>query len=139
MNRKIWKLSGLLLPLAGCVLILSAGSVAASDKAEWEISTSMEMPGMPFAIPPTVTRQCIEDQAVPYQKKSDDEKCEVVSKKIIGNTMTWKVVCNDDEGRTEMNGVSTYTGDTMDSQVKMSGGDGEFSMHMTGKKLGPCQ
>jgi hypothetical protein len=120
------------------VFLLPAGNAAAGQKAEWEITTTMEIPGMPFAMPSNVMRQCLEDQGVPYQE-SDVEECEVVSKNVSGNTINWKVVCEGREGKSEMTGVSTYTGDTMETRVRMLSSAGDISMHMTGKRLGPCR
>lgn len=131
---------GFLLLMGACWLGSVGPAVAAGPKsgAEWEIKTSMEMPGMPFAIPPTVIRQCIEDKAVPYQEKKG-EKCETVYKNVSGNTLSWKVVCDSKDGKMEMTGETSYTGDTMDSKVKMKSKQGDMSMHMTGKKMGACK
>jgi len=53
--------------------------------------------------------------------------------------VTWQVRCESEDGPVEMNGITSYTGDTMDSKVTMTGGQGDMSMHMTGRKLGPCK
>jgi hypothetical protein len=131
---------GPLLLLGAGVVLAAAPALAAGPKAgdEWELKTTMEMPGLPFAIPPTVVRQCIEDKAVPYQEKQG-EKCETVYKNMSGNTLNWQVVCTGKDGKMEMTGVTTYTGDTMDNKIKMKSKQGDMSMHMTGKKLGPCK
>ncbi len=128
-----------LLLLGTCVLT-SAGPVSAAGPkgAEWEIKTTIEMPGMPVAIPPTITRQCIEDKAVPYQSKGD-EKCETIYNHVSGNTLSWQVVCSNGGRRMEMTGETTYTGNTMDSKVKVKSPQGDMSMRMTGKKLGACK
>lgn len=140
MTLRIYRGMGALLLLGAGVLAFAGPVAAAGPKAgdEWELKTTMEMPGMPFAIPPTVTRQCIEDKGVPYQGKSD-EKCETVYKNVSGNTLKWQVVCTGKDGKMEMTGESTYTGNTMDSKVKMKSQHGDMSMHMTGKKLGACK
>ena len=127
--------------LAGALCMTSAGSAAAADPKsgnEWEIKTTMEIPGMPFALPPTVIRQCLEDKAVPYQEKKN-EKCETVYKNVSGNTLNWQVVCDSKDGKMEMTGETSYSSDSMDSKVKMKSKNGDISMHMTGKKLGPCK
>lgn len=140
MNRRISLGVGSLL-LAGSIFLALTGSAAAAGPKsgeEWEIKTTLEMPGMPFAIPPTVIRQCIADKDVPYQAKSD-EKCETVYKNFSGNTLSWQVKCTGRDGKMEMTGTTTYSGNTMDSKVKMKSSQGDMSMHMTGKKLGPCK
>lgn len=124
--------------LSGACLLFSAGPVAARPGAEWEIKSTMEMPGMPFTIPPSITRQCLEDKAVPYQGKGD-EKCETVYTQVTGNTVSWQIVCGTGGRKMEMTGETTYTGNTMDSKVKMKGQQGDMTMRMTGKKLGSCK
>ena len=128
--------------LAGALVVTSAGLAAAAGPKggdEWEIKTTMEMPGLPFALPPTVIRQCLEDKAVPYQGKKD-EKCDTVYKNMSGNTLSWQVVCDTKDGKMEMTGETSYSNDSMDSKMKMkSKKGGDISMHMTGKKLGPCK
>jgi len=127
--------------LVGSYLVLSADPATAADPkagAEWEIKTTMEIPGMPFALPPTVIRQCLEDKAVPYQEKKN-EKCETVYKNMSGNTLSWQVVCDSKDGKMEMTGETSYASDSMDSKVKMKSKNGDISMHMTGKKLGACK
>lgn len=93
---------------------------------------------MPIAMPPNTFHHCLDDNAVPYQE-SEDQKCETVSKKVSGNTVTWKISCQGEDGPTEMEGVTKYTDSSMDSQVKMKSKHGEMNMHMTGKKLGACK
>lgn len=140
MTMRTYRGLGALLLLGAGLLTSVAPAAAAGPKAgdEWELKTTMEMPGMPFAIPPTVIRQCIEDQSVPYQQKPG-EKCETVYKNFSGNTLKWQVVCTSKDGKMEMTGESTYSGNTMDSKIKMKSAQGDMSMHMTGKKLGPCK
>ncbi len=140
MTLRIYRGLGALLLSGACVLAYVAPVAAAGPKSgdEWELKTTMEMPGLPFAIPPTVIRQCIEEKAVPYQEKKG-EKCETIYKNVSGNTLNWQVVCTGKDGKMEMTGVSSYSGDTMDTKIKMKSKQGDMSMHMTGKKLGVCK
>jgi hypothetical protein len=136
------KKNGLLLVVGICLfaiagVICPAGS-AQAQSSEWEISTTMEIPGMPFAMPPNTFRHCMDDHGVPYQQ-NEGEECSTVSKKVSGDTVTWQIKCEGEDGPVEMSGVSTYTGSHMNSKVKMKSRHGEVSMHMTGKKLGPCK
>lgn len=137
---RIGRSCGALLLSGACLLTWVGPAVAGPPKSgeEWELKTTMEMPGMPFAIPPTVVRQCIADKDVPYQGRKD-EKCETVYKNVSGNTLKWQVVCDGKEGRMEVTGETSYAGNTMDSKIKMKSRQGDMSMHMTGKKLGACK
>ncbi|MFO7605024.1 MAG: DUF3617 family protein [Desulfurivibrionaceae bacterium] len=128
---------GLLVLLMTGVFLNPAGSASAGQEGEWEITTTVEIPGMPFAMPPTTFRHCLEENGVPYQA-GDGEECETISREVSGDTVSWRISCRGEEGLIEMTGVTTYTGDNMDSQVKMQSEDGEMSMHMTGRRLGSC-
>lgn len=124
-----------------CALTFVGPAAAAEPKVgdEWEMRTTMEMPGMPYAIPPTVVHQCIENkEAVPYQGKKG-ERCVTIYKNLSGNALNWQVVCNGKDGKMELTGISIYNGDTMDSKIKAKSKRGDMSMHMTGKKLGVCK
>ena len=129
--------------LLGASMLVSAGPANArsNNAVEWEIRTTVVVPGVPpSAVPPTVTRQCLEENAIPYQSKGD-EKCETVYKNESGNTISWNIICTNGGSKMEMTGVSSYTGNTMESNVQMKSqnGDREASIHMTGKKLGLCK
>jgi len=138
MDKKVGMIFGLLILLAVNSLFFQGGSAIAGQFGEWEITTSFEIPGMPFAMPPSVVRQCLDEDAVPYQAQ-ENEKCETISKNASGNSITWHVRCVSDDGPVEINGVTSYADDTMDSKVRMTGARGDMSMHMTGKKSGPCK
>jgi len=107
----------------------------------WEVSTEMEMPGMPMKMPPTKTMQCITkeqandpSQSVPQDKNSD---CKVSDYKIAGNKVTWTVKC---EGTNAMtgNGEIVYGADTYDGWMKIKTADTEMTMKYKAKRLGDC-
>ncbi|RME65822.1 MAG: DUF3617 family protein, partial [Nitrospirae bacterium] len=57
----------------------------------WEITTEMQMPGMPMAMPGQTFRQCIDKKhMVPSQKNG---KCKMLSQKTKGSTVTWHMRC----------------------------------------------
>ena len=136
-NSDLLVVIGVLLLSAG-MTVWPAGSAQAANGSEWEMTTNMEIPGMPFAMPPTIRRQCLQDQAVPF-RDNEDQNCQVITKKKSGDTMNWKLVCDGPDGKSEMTGVTKYTGDTMDTNIQVKGDQGEMSIHTTGKKLGPCK
>ena len=60
----------------------------------WEITVTMEMPGMPFQLPPTVTQQCVTPQEAKEQGMPPQaQDCTVTDMKRTGNKVTWKVAC----------------------------------------------
>jgi hypothetical protein len=69
---------------------------AASEMREgmWEITSSIDMPGMPVQVPPTVVRHCYTKEDVKDPKKvvaSKNSDCTVTDMKKSGNKMTWKM------------------------------------------------
>jgi hypothetical protein len=120
---------------------LSSATVFAVPGEYWEITSKMEMPGMPFAMPPTTQKVCIpkggeNDPA----KTSGDKDCKMTDIKTVGNKTTWKARC-DRDGEV-MTGVGEQTTSPKGYQGKMrfsgkSGGqDVDMTMAFSGKRVG---
>lgn len=134
MNRHYLVVLGMLTGL------LSAAAQAAPGEY-WEITNTMEMPGMPFAMPATTTKMCIPKGGENNpEKTSGDKSCKMTDVKTVGNKTTWKARCERD-GEV-MNGVGEQTTSPNGYQGKMkfSGKSGGQDMNMTmafsGKRLG---
>lgn len=109
----------------------------------WEITTKMEMKGMPGNIPPSVTKQCLTKKDSVPQGKEKNPNCKMTDQKVSGNTVTWTMVCKEKEGTVESKGSITYKGDTFDGTTTTVIKDKtrkaqQFSTKMSGKRLGPC-
>jgi hypothetical protein len=130
---------------AGAVAVLIAAlaaslPVAAQGKDElWEISSKMDMPGMPMAIPPQVNRVCVgknrkDEDLVPRQ--SD---CRMVDSKRMGSKFTYKMACTGKEPMTmvgEMNfGTNAYDGQM---RMTMTKTNDTMNMAVSGKRVGDC-
>lgn len=120
---------------------LSSAAAYAAPGEYWEVTSTMEMPGMPFAMPPTTQKVCIpkggeNDPA----KTSGDKDCKMTDVKTVGNKTTWKARC-DRDGEV-MTGVGEQTTSAKGYQGKMrfsgkSGGqDVDMAMAFSGKRLG---
>jgi hypothetical protein len=112
----------------------------------WEITTKMEMPGMPVAVPPTRVSHCYTPQDVENTGKTlpKDQNCKVDSHSVAGNRVTWAVSCQDKNSAMTGNGEMTYKGNSYEGTMKMSvKSRGEAPMNMTyrysGKRLGECK
>ena len=130
---------------AGAVAVLIAGLVAsipvsAQGKDDlWEISSKMDMPGMPMAMPPQVNRVCVgknrkDEDLVPRQ--SD---CRMVDSKRTGSKFTYKMECTGKEPMTmvgEMNfGTNAYDGQM---RMTMTRTNDTMNMSVSGKRVGDC-
>ncbi len=156
------------LAYAAVLAIVAAGSaslVAQSNTSlsgprrdgRWEVTTEMQMPGMPnmpnmpgMSMPPMKSTQCItkEDAADPSkalpsapQRGGAPSDCKMTDQKIVGNKVTWTMVCT---GANPMTGTGEieYAGDAYNGVIMTNAARGNQSMAMTikisGKRLGDC-
>lgn len=118
-------------------------------EGEWEITMETSFEGvedMPYAMPAQKIRttQCItKDNLVPENKTKDADNCTIKEQKISGNTVRWKIVCVDKEGRSEGEGEITYSGTSYKGTIKttVTEKDGEritTKTKLSGRRLGPC-
>ena len=113
---------------------------------QWEITTKMEMRGMPahMSRPITYTHCMTRENAVPQQREKNKD-CVMKDQKISGNTVSWEMVCKDKRGEVmESSGKITYRGDKFDGTMKatMTGketGKMVVNYKMNGRRLGPCK
>ncbi|HET7437402.1 MAG TPA: DUF3617 family protein [Thermoanaerobaculia bacterium] len=124
------------------VALLALPAMAASPQkpGKWQVKMEMEMPGMPFKMPPVTTTICVTeedlanpDKAVPKDPKSD---CKVGDYKVDGNKVTWTVECPKQKVTGE--GEITYDNETYSGTMKMHMGEQEMSTKYSGKYLGAC-
>ena len=128
---------------AGIVLALAlAASLPASAQGKddlWEISSKMEMPGMPMAMPAQTSRVCIgknrkDEEFVP--KQGD---CRMVESKRVGNKFTYKMDCSGKLAAI-VDGAITFGDNTYDGRMHMAMKQTSDAMDMTftGKRVGDC-
>ncbi len=134
----------------GCSAVLGAQGSGPRRDGNWQITTQMEMPGLPQQMPPMITTQCItkEDAADPQkslpqrpQRGATPEQCKVSDYKVDGSKITWSLKC---EGPNAMTGAGetiykgdTYTG-TMIMNMSQNGQPMAMTMKLSGKRLGDC-
>lgn len=129
-----------------CAGIAWAFAFAASPQASaqgkddlWEVSTKMEMPGMPMAMPAQTRRVCIgknqkDEEFVP--KQGD---CRMLESKRVGNKFTYKMDCVGNDPTT-IDGAITFGTNAYDGQMRMTRKQTKDAMDMTftGKRVGDC-
>lgn len=127
--------------LAVSPLVLSSTAIAADAMKPglWEVSTTMEMPGMPYQPPPQTVRHCYTAQEVKEDPVPKDNNCKVTDLKSSANKVTWKVECKGEmagkgEGQIVYQGDSAYEGWT-----KMQTQGMNMSMKYKAKRLGECK
>jgi hypothetical protein len=110
---------------------------------KWEITTKMDMKGLPMQMQPIKTTVCLNQKDVVPQKPQKNEDCKMINNKVEGNTVTWVMQCRDKRGNTvDSTGRITYKGASFDGSMEMdmSGKDGKqhMSQKMSGKRIGDC-
>lgn len=128
--------------LAGALLSLPLSAPAADATMKpglWEVTTTMEMPGMPFQPPPQTVRHCYTPQEVKEQPVPKDDQCKVTDLKSSGSKVTWKLECKGEmagkgEGEIIYQGDSAYEGRTRMQTQGMT-----MAMKYKAKRLGECK
>ena len=130
--------------LAGLIGVCASLSVAAAPGELWEITSKMEMEGMPMAMPAQTQQACLPkdkkpDSMVPKNESSD---CKMTEQKQVGNKMSFKMVCSGKDPMTG-SGEITSSGNTYSGKMQISGKmEGEsidMKQSFSGKKLGSCE
>jgi len=126
--------------IAALLFLFSVGLAFASPNMEdglWEITSTVDMPGMPGKSF-THTTCLTKEKAVPQTTQSE---CTMKDVKTQGNTVTWTVVCK--QGMSTSTGKVTYAGSTMDGAIQTTVKTNEKTMTMKstikGKRIGPCK
>ena len=126
--------------LSGMVLLAamsSTSALAAGSDELWEMTTKMDMPGMPM---PAVTQTVCLRKGESYKpgKVPHQKNCEMTGLKVSGNKTTWKMHCS---GRDAMDGSGevTRTEKTMKGSMKLSSKDIQMTQTISGKRIGACQ
>ena len=124
------------------VFILAAVSIsfAAPDLKEgkWEITTKMEMKGMPMEMPAVTHTQCLTKNDFVPQDPGPNQKCEPEKSKVSGNTVTWSIKCDGEGGPMTGNGKVTHSGDSFKGSMNMKQQGMDMTSHISGKYIGKC-
>ena len=140
MLRKKFKHFAAILIL-GLSALTSANADVDLHEGLWEISSKIEMSGIPVKIPDMKTSQCInKEKIIPKTDKKINKYCTVSEQNIDGNTVTWKMACTNN---IESQGSITYHRDTFEGLITTKTevpnmGMMTMSMQMTGRRTGVC-
>jgi uncharacterized protein DUF3617 len=133
------KIAGVIAPitLAGALLLSSAALAAGTDDL-WEITTQMNVPGMPAGMGSNTQQQCYEkDMRKNVTGRKDTEGCKVTDFKESGTKLTITMSCP--KGRSAvMEYVFNQARTEYKGTMRMKDGGQEMLMNMSGKKVGTC-
>jgi hypothetical protein len=135
MIKKIWGV----LVVGFIVLFLNDISIAQNMKEGlWEITMTMDMPGMPMKMPPQTNTQCLTKKDMVPQKAEPGQECKMVRSEIKGNTVFWVMECKTREGTVLFDGKVTYRGETFDGVIKVKQSGMDMTQNVAGKRIGNC-
>lgn len=126
-------------------LIITAVPCAAFEfnPGQYEITSSVEMPGMPAgSIPAQTMVQCM-TQKDPVPKTGDaGQDCKIKNIKQSGNTMTWDMECVQQGQKITSQGQMTFSKDKFKgtSTIHMGPEAGNMTVvtRISGTRLGDC-
>ncbi|GAB6184171.1 DUF3617 domain-containing protein [Thermodesulfovibrio hydrogeniphilus] len=61
----------------------------------WEITTEMQVAGMPMKMPPQTTKICLTKKDYVPQKPEKEQNCKILMHEVRGNTVNWIMECID--------------------------------------------
>jgi len=120
--------------------MLSAVANAAPGEY-WEVTSKMEIPGMPFAMPAFPTKVCLPKGGESDPRKtSGDKNCKMSDIKTVGNKVSWKARCDHNgeimTGIGEQTATSNSFAGKMQLSGKSEGQDVNMNMALSGKRIG---
>ena len=134
------------LSLGLAFLLVASPSFAEPNMQEgkWEITTKVEMQGMPMAMPATKYTQCITKKDMVPQKPEKNQDCQITNTKVSGDTVSWSMQCKGKEGIVDSSGKITYKKETFDGTMHTtvnSPGSGKMEMtqRISGRRIGDCK
>lgn len=119
--------------------IMSLDAFAAPGEY-WEITSKMDIPGMPYAMPAQKAKVCLAKggQGDPHQTQKN---CTFSDIQKSGNTLRFKGTCTNDQGdRMDMTGELTHDANSFKTKMKMTteghGKSGAMIMSSSGRRIG---
>jgi len=132
---KLFALSAILL---GAFSISLAGSGPNMKDGLWEITTKVEMPGMPMKMPSMTHTQCITSENAVPDSSQPGQECKIFENHVDGDTVTWRMECDTPEGKASANGKIVYSGETFKGTIEMSMQGMKMLQQMSGRRIGEC-
>jgi uncharacterized protein DUF3617 len=123
-----------------CFALCAPVPASAQGKDDlWEVSSKMEMPGMPMAMPPQINRVCSSKNRKDEDLVPKQGDCRVLESKRTGNMFTYKMDCTGNHPST-VNGTINFGNNAYDGKMHMvmKGSNDAMDMTFSGKRVGDC-
>ena len=113
------------------------------QEGKYEITSKVEMAGMPGQMPSTTVTQCLTEQDPVPDKSASGQNCKISEIKTKGNTVTWDMECDQQGVKVKSTGQMTYSGDKFEGIIKtiMGPESGNMTINtvVSGKRIGECK
>lgn len=121
------------------VFPVSAFAAAAMKEGMWEITTKVDIPGIPVKVPPQTVKHCYTKEEVKDQKKvvATQKDCTVTDFRQSGNKVTWKMKCTGPNAGT-MTGETIFKGDSFASTMITESKGQKTKAKVNAKRVGAC-
>ena len=123
--------------IAGALLALASFAAAGNTGEMWEVSSQMNIPGMPAGMGAQTRRVCQGDDPERSAAQSKDrQSCKLKDRKQTATRLTVTMVCAEGTMTIDQQYNAAHT--EFKGTMKMASKDGDFTMNMTGRKVGTC-
>ncbi|MDR2014132.1 MAG: DUF3617 domain-containing protein [Azoarcus sp.] len=123
----------------GWLLAMFSLNAVAEPGEYWEMTTKVEMPGMPMAMPAQTYKICVGPgkQGDPGAVQQKDSDCQYSDMQRSGNTVKFKGTCTDKSGsKMTMTGEITSDSNSFKSVTQMQTQGLSMNMTSNGKRVG---
>ena len=119
---------------AACLAIATAAGAAEGDL--WEVTTQMNMAGLPPGMGGGTRQVCTEKGDAKKAMQREDSKCKVTDLKETGTRIQMTMQCP--EGTATMDTTFNAARTEYKSTMKMTSKQGDMTMNMQGRRIGSC-
>ncbi len=110
---------------------------------KYEITSKVEMPGMPMQMAPVTVTQCLTQQDPVPNQSTAGQQCNIIDMKTEGKTVSWKMECTQRGQKMQSTGKMVYYGDhfegTTNTMLGPQSGNMTITTVINGKRIGACQ
>jgi len=127
-----------------CMAVLTATAWGLDlQDGKYEITSKVEMPGMPMQPPPMTITQCLTQQDPVPNQSSGGQPCKIIEMNTEGKSATWKMECTQQGQKMQSTGKIVYHGNSFEGTTNTTMGAQSGNMTITtvisGTRIGDCQ
>lgn len=127
----------------GIIMGFSVAWALDIKEGQYEITSRVEIPGMPSSMPPVTVKQCLTQKDPVPNQSSAGQECRITDMKTEGNTVSWAMECTQQGNSMQGKGSMIFQGDRFKGKSEMKMGPEAGNMliitHTEGKRIGACQ